>query len=260
MELSSTLTLEMLGEPFLLEKRIRLLHAITEHGSISKAARAVPMSYKSAWEAVETMNNLAAEPIVLRVTGGKNGGGTRITAYGKRLLETYSVLKEEHTRFLKRLSSLHQLEEGEIGSLARLSVQISARNQIGGRVMSLACGSVHAEVTLVLKNGEQLQAVITKEAAEHLGLQKGDEAIAIFKSNSVQLLGRETDKKEMTSNRLKGEVIRMIGDAERVEVIVEIGRADTVVSVTARHKMPVDVKEGSKVVLTVDRDHVMIGR
>jgi len=50
MELSSKLTVNMLGEPFLLEKRIELLYAIEKHGSISKAAKAVPMSYKSAWK------------------------------------------------------------------------------------------------------------------------------------------------------------------------------------------------------------------
>ena len=260
MKLASTLTLEMLGEPFLLEKRIRLLHAISEHGSISKAAKAVPMSYKSAWEAVEAMNNLAAEPIVMRETGGKNGGGTEITAYGRRLLETYGVLKEEHERFLERLSSLHQLGEGEIGSLVRLSVEISARNQIGGRITRLLCGSVHAEVAIALKNGKQLQAVITKEAAEHLGLREADEAMAIFKSSSVRLLGKETDKSEMTLNRFEGEVIRMIEDEERVEVVVDIGHADTVVSVMKREEMSEGILEGSRVVLAVDKHDVMIGK
>ena len=94
MELSSKLTLEMLGKPFLLEKRIELLHAIEKYGSISKAAKAVPMSYKSAWEAVDTMNSLSPQPIVCRETGGKDGGGTTITAYGKRLLSNYALLKE----------------------------------------------------------------------------------------------------------------------------------------------------------------------
>ena len=104
MELVSKLTLETLGKPFLLEKRIELLHAIEEHGSISKAAKAVPMSYKSAWEAVDMMNSLSPEPIVCRETGGKDGGGTTITEYGKKLLENYALLKEEHRRFLESLS------------------------------------------------------------------------------------------------------------------------------------------------------------
>ncbi|MCW8821547.1 MAG: LysR family transcriptional regulator, partial [Sulfurovum sp.] len=117
MELSSKLTLEMLGKPFLLEKRIELLRAIEEYGSISKAAKAVPMSYKSAWEAVDSMNSLSPEPIVIRETGGKDGGGTTITIYGKQLLENYAVLKEEHTRFLTRLSELTDIESGSFKTI-----------------------------------------------------------------------------------------------------------------------------------------------
>ena len=74
MEISSNLTLEILNKPFLLEKRIDLLFAIQKTGSISKAAKHVPMSYKSAWEAVDSMNNLAPTPIVEKETGGKGGG------------------------------------------------------------------------------------------------------------------------------------------------------------------------------------------
>ena len=53
MAISSNLTLELLNHPFLLENRIELLKAIKQTGSINKAAALVPMSYKSAWEAVE---------------------------------------------------------------------------------------------------------------------------------------------------------------------------------------------------------------
>jgi len=130
MELSSKLTLEMLGKPFLLEKRIELLHAIEAHGSISKAAKAVPMSYKSAWEAVDSMNALSPEPIVCRETGGKDGGGTTITEYGQQLLKNDAVLKEEHRRFLEKLSELTAIQSGAFKTIGRLAMQISARNQI----------------------------------------------------------------------------------------------------------------------------------
>ena len=64
---------------FLGDTRIRLLEAIDQHGSISQAAKAVPISYKAAWDAVDAMNNLADQPLVVRSTGGKNGGGTQLT-------------------------------------------------------------------------------------------------------------------------------------------------------------------------------------
>ena len=68
---------------FLGDTRIRLLEAIAIHGSISQAAKKVPLSYKAAWDAIDNMNNLAEQPLVLRSAGGRQGGGTQLTAYGK---------------------------------------------------------------------------------------------------------------------------------------------------------------------------------
>ena len=53
-------------KPALLEKRVKLLEAISATGSISSAAKMVGLSYKAAWEAVDTMNNLSQKPLVVR--------------------------------------------------------------------------------------------------------------------------------------------------------------------------------------------------
>ncbi len=259
MELTSSLTLEMLGQPFLLEKRIKLLYAIAEHGSISKAAKAVPMSYKSAWEAVDAMNNLASEPIVDRETGGRNGGGTTITAYGKRLLETYGVLKEEHTRFLERLSSLTQLETGELQTIGRLSMQISARNQIQGEIISLRQGRVNVSLDILLKSGVVVHSVITKEAVENLGLKVAQKVTAIFKSSSVMLI----EKAEMLNrdNYLVGRVDHLISGEDRAEVIVDIGLGDVVVAVVSLDVIKnFKLQIGSEVTVMIKADDVMVGR
>ena len=50
--------------------RIALLAKIAECGSITQAAKAMKMSYKAAWDAVDAMNNLAGEPLVERSSGG----------------------------------------------------------------------------------------------------------------------------------------------------------------------------------------------
>ena len=63
---------ENLGGP----NRIALLAKIAECGSITQAAKAIGMSYKAAWDAIDAMNNLAGEPLVERLAGGKGGGGT----------------------------------------------------------------------------------------------------------------------------------------------------------------------------------------
>jgi len=249
----------MLGKPFLLEKRIELLHAIEEHGSISKAAKAVPMSYKSAWEAVDMMNSLSPEPIVSRETGGKDGGGTTITAYGLQLLENYAVLKEEHTRFLARLSELTDIESGSFKTIGRLSMQISARNQIQAEVVTVESQNVNAKIHLKLKSGQELVSVITKEAVENLHIEEQQTVIAIFKS-SVVLLSNIRDEKSK-ENGLEGIVTKIEKDVENAKVLVDIGNHDIIVSV-----MPVDVleemelNEGSSVMAMIKANDIMLGK
>ena len=261
MELSSPLTLEMLGKPFLLEKRIELLHAIEKHGSISKAAKAVPMSYKSAWGAVDAMNSLSPKPIVHRETGGKDGGGTTITAYGLKLLENYAVLQEEHTRFLARLSELTDIQSGAFKTIGRLAMQISARNQIQGEVESIELGSVNAKINLKLKSMQELVSVITKEAVENLGLKKADSVTAIFKSNTVMLAVDDTGMRLSARNSIRGTVICINSGEVNAEVVVDIGNHDVVVAVITTDALEeLKLKEGSSVIAIIKSSDVMLGK
>jgi len=259
MELTSALTLEMLGQPFLLEKRIELLLAIKEHGSISKAAKAIPMSYKSAWEAVDVMNTLSTQPIVEKETGGKNGGGTTITRYGLKLLDTYKVLKEEHTHFLQRLAEVTNIESGEFKTIGRLALQLSARNQIQAEVLSVASENVNAKIVLKLKGGQEIISVITHEAVENLHLSQGQSVTAIIKSSAV--LVSSTAEIMHVDNRLKGVIEKIDTDSHNVKVVIDIGKGDKIVSV-----LPLEVFEiskftrGAEVIVGIKSNDIMLGR
>ena len=258
MEVTSPLTFEISGEPFLLEKRIRLLNAIREHGSISKAAKAVPMSYKSAWEAVDAMNALSPEPIVYRETGGKDGGGTTITEYGVQLLENYALLKEEHSRFLERLSELTDIQSGAFRTIGRLGLQISARNQIQAVVTAVEAGEVNAKVHLELKSGQKLISVITEEAVEDLNIATGQVVTAICKSSNVTILPEFENAME---NRLEGRVLQIEKDRQNAKVTVDIGEHDRVVSVMPLERFEtLALTEGSSVAVAVEAKNVMVGR
>ena len=258
MELASTLSFEMFGEPFLLEKRIRLLHAIKEHGSISKAAKAVPMSYKSAWEAVDVMNALSPEPIVYRETGGKDGGGTTVTVYGEKLLETYALLKEEHTRFLERLSGFMDIQNGTLQTIGRLGLQISARNQIQAEVEKIVRGSVNAEITLRLKGGQRMLSMITTEAVEDLQIKEGERIVAVCKSSNLFILQKD---ERTDANCLRGKVGSIQQDEQNVKVTIDIGGHDILVSVMpAEHFKALSLEEGDAVTAAIRAKDILIGR
>lgn len=86
---------------FLGEGRIELLKQIEKFGSISKAAKEMKMSYKKAWELVNSMNNQSSEQIVTGKIGGKDGGGSVLSQKGKNMIEKYSELNKKTIEFLK---------------------------------------------------------------------------------------------------------------------------------------------------------------
>ena len=57
--------------------RIKLLEKVAEHGSIAKAAKATGFSYKTAWDAVNAVNNLLPLPAFVTKAGGRSGSGDR---------------------------------------------------------------------------------------------------------------------------------------------------------------------------------------
>jgi molybdate transport system regulatory protein len=82
--------------------RIVLLERIREHGSIAKAARSMDMSYRHAWELVDSMNRQASRPFIETATGGRGGGGTRLTEEGEKAVRLFWKFYEDFQDFLDK--------------------------------------------------------------------------------------------------------------------------------------------------------------
>lgn len=82
--------------------RAVLLERIIEYGSITKAAKSMGMAYRHAWDLVDSMNRQAKEPFVELATGGKGGGGARVTKAGEHAIKTFWQFHEDLQDFLKR--------------------------------------------------------------------------------------------------------------------------------------------------------------
>ena len=72
-----------------------LLESIEQTGSILAAGKAMGMSYKRAWQLVETMNRLFREPVVERMRGGADRGGARLTEAGVQALALYRRMQDD---------------------------------------------------------------------------------------------------------------------------------------------------------------------
>ena len=78
--------------------KAELVERIGQTGSISAAARAIGMSYRRAWQLVESLNADFLEPIVETATGGKRGGGARVTAFGKKAVAHFRAMEGKASR------------------------------------------------------------------------------------------------------------------------------------------------------------------
>jgi len=259
-EFSSSLTILNSDTPLLLEKRILLIGYIEELGSISKAAKRVPMSYKSAWDAIDTINNLSPTMVIEKSTGGAGGGGAVVTDYGKNLVHTYTLLKKEHEKFLSQLTKMTNFNTGVVKSLERLTMQISERNQIQGKVEKIEKGEVNSSISIKLKSGIILVSIITNSAVENLELKIDDDVIAIFKSSSV-LLSTQKDITISARNQLKGSIEKIDLGGVNSEVLVNIGDGDNISSVITKNSIKtLDLKIGDSIKAIIKSSDVMIGK
>jgi molybdate transport system regulatory protein len=240
--------------------RVELLAKIGETGSITAAARAVGMSYKSAWDAVDAMNNLAEEPLVVRATGGKHGGGTHLTVHGEQLVQAFKALEAEQQRFVEQYSALDEASLRNLTLVRRLMIKTSARNQFSGKVVTVHKGVVNDVVELEIAGGQHLVATITSESTQHLGLVPGRAAMALIKASSV-LIGLPSDSMRLSArNQLAGRVIEVTRGAVNAEVKIQLQGGSVMASIVTNESIEaLNLEEGATVVAIVKASSIILG-
>ena len=211
--------------------RMTLLVKIAECGSITQAAKAMKMSYKAAWDAVDVMNNLAGEPLVERFTGGKGGGGTRLTGRGERLVNNFRIIEREHKRFIEELGQQASGLTDDYLLIGRMSMKTSARNQFLGTISALRPGAVNDEIELAIPGGQKIVAIITSESTQRLGLKIGSEVFALVKSSSIIVVSDAQGDCFSARNCLTGTVSRLTPGAVNTEVIIALPEGGSVAAI-----------------------------
>ena len=237
---------------------LELLERIDTSGSISSAASDMGMSYKAAWQAVEGMNNLSEQPVVERQSGGRNGGGTRLTPYGRRVMTAYRRLEKERERVLAALGQIMDDFEQYYQLIRRFDMKTSARNQFLGRVKLIKKGAINSEVILDIGGGDELAAVITNDSVEHLALQPGIEAYALVKAPWV-IVTTDESFKTSARNRLCGTVVRCHEGAINGEVVIELAGGKLVVATITNESIhELGLTEGTRACALIKASHVII--
>ncbi|HNT39673.1 MAG TPA: TOBE domain-containing protein [Rubrivivax sp.] len=230
MQLQAALWLEIDGQSLGGPDRMALLSAVARQGSITHGARAVGVSYKTAWDAIDAMNEAAGTPLVERSTGGRGGGGTRLTEHGQRLVARFEQLSAAHERFVGLLTT-HGLDLDQAFSLMKVvNLKTSARNQWAGTVSAIRAGAVNDEVEVLMPGGARINAIVTRESSDALGLRVTQPVIAMVKAPAVMLATDLGDARVSTRNRLDGVVRSVRPGAVNAEVTIETGAGLCVVA------------------------------
>jgi len=181
---------------------IALLEAIRQSGSITGAAEALGVSYRTAWDLVRGLNNQFAEPLVAAKPGGKSGGGASVTAAGEKVLTAFHQMES-------RLERLRQSLGGDFASNLPwgLSMKTSARNLLQCKVVSLTRGAVNCEVALDCGGDDPLIAIITQHSADDLQLAAGSIVYALINPSFVIVAREEGLGRSSARNYLRGEVV-----------------------------------------------------
>jgi molybdate transport system regulatory protein len=259
-EIDGRFWLNVDGHSFAGSGRITLLEQVHATGSISAAARAMGMSYKAAWDAIDAMNNLAEQPLLLRQAGGRHGGGTKLTAHGERVIRQFRQVEHAHQRFLRELAS----SAGELGDtwslMRRLSMNTSARNHLLGSVRELRRGRVNDEVLIDITQELQIHCSLTRESSEALKLeQPGRRVHVLIKAPFVMLAAPSENAHYSTSNRFAGTVKAVVDGAVQSEIQIDIGQDRTLTAMVARDIADQSwLRVGETVVALVNPAHIVL--
>jgi molybdate transport system regulatory protein len=208
----------------LADKRLDILRRIKETGSISEAARTAKVSYKAAWQALETLGNLAGSPLVEKVVGGVKGGGSRLTETGEQLLELSARLAKAREAVL---ADFARQKDPNFMRVTASTLQTSMRNHIPCRIEHISRGPAMARVLLRIDEQNTLKASLTLESAQLMELREGLEVLALFKATAIDV--ERSIHHESRENILSGTVVRCARKDRGGEVTLRLSGGLTVV-------------------------------
>ncbi len=257
LKISGKIWIDKDSKHFLGSGRIQLLESIEKFGSITKAAKAMQISYKTAWDYINEMNSISGEPLIITAIGGKSGGGAKITTRGKELIRFFRNMEKHLRIFLKG----RDLKNSDFNSLIKImGLKTSARNQLVGKVISIKKDSVNCEILLELKGNLNIKATITKESLRNLKIKLHDVIIAIIKASSIMVMKKNNNLLIGSDNILPGKVSNINEGSINAEVSILTQGGDTITSIISKTSVKaIGLKKYDEVFALFNASNVILG-
>lgn len=256
MQAELSLTIRAQHKLFADPRRMTLLRRIQETGSISQGAKLAGISYKSAWDAVSEMNQLADQTLVERATGGKGGGGARLTRYGERLLQLFHLLEQIQQKAFDALQHDSVPLDSLLATIARCSLQTSARNQLFGTVLAHDEQHVVQQLYVLLADGvTRLTVALTQRSVERLQLEAGKEVLVLIKAPWIQLSRAATQ----SDNQLAARIVQIEPGELMSEVLMTLTSGEILCATLTHPQLePLNLQPGDSVIASFNAEHAII--
>jgi molybdate transport system regulatory protein len=157
----------------------KLLRFISEFGTMSEAARRLGVSYRTAWARISSLEKRFGMTLVIRQSGGKKGGGAKLTENGLELLKNFRRLRKYIFNALDDFSYWQHI-----------GYKFSARNKIRAKILNIKKSDLTSMVTMEITGKQKIVSIISTEAVEDLTLKEGDEVDAIIKATEI-IIGKD---------------------------------------------------------------------
>jgi len=187
------LSLQSLKGEVLNEVDALLLLRISETNSLTEAAKLLGISYRNAWGRIKRVESVTGKPILKTSSGGTAGGSSTLTPEGRALYNEYKSVR-------KYISSV--LFDRE--SAGNVGYKLSARNRVDAKIVQLKKGDITTLIKMTATGPVAFTSIISNEAAEDLGLQEGDDVIAVIKATEVMIAKQIQFRPDQRSRQRKG--------------------------------------------------------
>lgn len=262
MEVEGRFWIKEQGKNFLGHGKVELLELIDKSGSISQAAKTMKMSYKAAWDSIDSINKLSKEPLVCVVRGGKSGGGAKLTQKGLKLIKIFRQMESLNEVLLNVFKNdLESLEDSTIENplhFRSVTMKTSARNQLQGEIIEIKTGKVNAEAILKTRNNLTISSIITMSSLDELGLKVGMKCYALIKANWIVVFDEKPSKISM-KNCIKGEVTNIINGAINCQVEINSNGEKLSAIITESSQDSIKLNIGDKVWFGFKANNVILG-
>lgn len=218
----------------ILNKHIELLKAVDKFKSITKAAKYVGISYKNAWDSIDTINKGLKEPLILRLEGNKKNSGSELSKYALNLIEKYDKLQTLQTDFLQKLTQDRDFDSINLSNLN--SINMSARNQLEATIKDIKDYALNSSIILKITDNEAITALITLKSKQNLKLEIGKKVLLAFKSCSVSI------NKNISENNTLNGVIKEVKIGSTCAEITLKTKSNKIITATISKDYALDMR------------------